>query len=51
MRLHGYCTSCRRVRLVSVSAHALALSQVTGVVEGNCQECEEKERPALRRVK
>lgn len=45
MRLHGWCTKCRRVRLVSVSGHGLAMAHARGgIAEGVCAECKEKER-------
>lgn len=44
MRLHGYCTGCRRIRLVSVSPHGLAMVAAgRGVPTGICDECEEKQ--------
>lgn len=49
MRLHGYCTGCRRPRLVSVSGSALVRAHARGgVVEGVCAACEEKERERVR---
>lgn len=45
MRLHGYCTGCRRIKLVSVTGHGLAMAGATrGVVQGTCAECEENDR-------
>jgi hypothetical protein len=49
MRVPGYCTECRRFRVVSASGHAVVMSQITGVVEGMCDECEEKSLPGGRR--
>lgn len=37
MRIHGYCTECRRVKLVSVKTGDLA----RGMIQGVCSDCEE----------
>lgn len=42
MRLVGYCGTCRRIKYVRVSGHALALSR-GGVTEGICSDCEDEE--------
>lgn len=45
MRIHGYCTGCRRFKLVSVSGHQLVVGSARGgVCEGICPDCQEKER-------
>jgi hypothetical protein len=41
MRLHGYCTSCNRFRLINVSGHGLAMTAVGRGPQGVCDECEE----------
>ena len=43
MRLHGYCTSCRRPKLVRVSGHGMAMLAVRAVPQGICTDCERKE--------
>lgn len=44
MRITGYCTSCHRVRTVTVSGNNLALAMARkGVVQGVCSSCEEAE--------
>lgn len=45
MKLHGYCTSCRRICLVQVNAAALARG---GVPQGVCPQCEDEERQKAR---
>jgi hypothetical protein len=43
MRVHGFCTECRKFRVVRASGHAIAMLPVTGVAEGICSDCERKE--------
>ena len=40
MRIHGYCTSCHKIKMVRVSGSNLALA-VRGGAQGICSECEE----------
>ena len=49
MRLIGYCTECRHVRYVRVSAQQMALAgRHAGVMQGVCADCEEKQREQQR---
>jgi hypothetical protein len=51
MRLHGYCNVCRRIKLVSVSGHSLALAHARrGVIQGICAECEQSQRKEKKHV-
>jgi len=44
VRLHGWCTGCRKVKLVRVSGHGLAMAAATkGVASGICAQCEDEE--------
>lgn len=50
MRFPGWCTECRRVRTVRVSALGMGALAARGVATGVCFECEEKaeaERQAM----
>lgn len=45
MKIHGYCTGCRRFKLVHVSGHQLAIGSATGLAcLGTCDACEEEDR-------
>lgn len=48
MRVHGYCTSCRRIKRVTVASSHLASSMMRGTPEGVCDDCEEAEAPRRR---
>jgi hypothetical protein len=50
MKLHGYCTDCRRFRLVFVPAGNLWKLQL-GQVEGICDECLDRGRGHGRRMR
>jgi hypothetical protein len=39
MRIHGYCTECRRIK--QVSGHGMAMMGAGGVAQGVCSDCEE----------
>lgn len=40
MRLHGYCTSCHRPRLVTAAnADAMLAAMRHGIAVGTCDEC------------
>jgi len=43
MRLHGWCTECRRAKLVRVSNHAMAMLAIRQIPTGICDDCERKE--------
>lgn len=51
MKLHGYCTECRRPKLVRVSGHGLAMLAASKgrVAQGVCDDCEQKLLPGGRR--
>ena len=52
MRLHGFCTECRKPKLVRSSAHAIAKSAWKGVSEefDQCQqEADERKRADYQR--
>lgn len=51
MRLHGYCSTCHKIKLVRVSAAAVAMMTLKPIPEGICDACEEASRPAARRSK
>ena len=42
MRLHGWCTECRRAKLVRVSNHAMAMLAIRQIPTGICDDCERK---------
>jgi hypothetical protein len=42
MRVHGYCTECKKPKMVKVASNALALvAAMRGVVRGICSGCDE----------
>jgi hypothetical protein len=43
MRLQGWCTGCKRFRVVRVNSHGMAMLAVRHVAEGICDECERRE--------
>lgn len=45
MRLHGYCTECHRIRMVRVN---FGRYTGRGVMQGVCDDCEEKRRAQSR---
>jgi hypothetical protein len=42
VKLHGYCTQCRRVRLVRLSGHDIAMLGVRRFPSGICDDCATK---------
>lgn len=50
MKLHGWCSKCHRVRMVTVSGHSLAMAaSARGVPSGVCDECA-RERDVTRKI-
>ena len=52
MRIHGWCTSCHRVKVVRVTSSGMVRLATRQVAEGVCADCEEREdneRKARRR--
>jgi hypothetical protein len=44
MRIHGYCTGCRKIKLVNVSSAGMVTLARGGVPMGICAQCEEENR-------
>ena len=42
MRIHGWCTGCRKVKLVRVSGHGLAMIGARRIAQGICDDCERR---------
>ncbi len=46
MRIHGYCTKCRKIKLVEVAPRQLAkMAHRRGVAAGVCSACAETTTP------
>jgi hypothetical protein len=44
MRIHGWCTECRKIKRVTVTSAAMASLARGGVAQGVCADCEDKRR-------
>lgn len=42
MKLHGYCTSCHKVKRVRVTNQAMAMYSVQRVLRGICDACQQE---------